>query len=143
MESRLAEIQDQGYGMGNTLVVAARFESLARVTLYLSGQKTSGDSTMAAQLIHFHCGFLPHKYKHERNKGVARESDPEPSRIIWSSERPLSSCKQQLCLFACSTSLPAPSRVRYPLGISTSAISQTMPAAAVRVSYVRTPPQKL
>ena len=32
------------------------------------------------------------------------------SRIIWASERPLSSCKQQLCLFACSTSLPAPSR---------------------------------
>ena len=32
------------------------------------------------------------------------------SRIIWSSERPLSSCKQQLCLFARYASLPAPSR---------------------------------
>ncbi len=30
--------------------------------------------------------------------------------MIWSSERPLSSCKQQLCPFACSASLPAPSR---------------------------------
>ena len=32
------------------------------------------------------------------------------SRMIRSSERPLSSCKQQLCPFACSASLPAPSR---------------------------------
>ena len=45
---------------------------------------------------------------------LAMNSSIMKSRIIWSSERPLSSCKQQLCLFACSTSLPAP-----PLAIST------------------------
>ena len=31
-------------------------------------------------------------------------------RIILSSEQPLSSCKQQLCLFTCSVTLPADSR---------------------------------
>ena len=43
-------------------------------------------------------------------RGLAMNSKITKSRIVWSSERPLSSCKQQLCLFACSTSLPAPSR---------------------------------
>ena len=41
---------------------------------------------------------------------LAMNSRITKSRIIWSSERPLSSCKQQLCPFACATSLPAPSR---------------------------------
>ena len=41
---------------------------------------------------------------------LAMNSRITKSRTIWSSERSLSSCKQQLCLFAYSTSLPAPSR---------------------------------
>ena len=41
---------------------------------------------------------------------------------------------------ACSRVVPVCQHrpVRYPLGISTSAITQRMPAAAVKVSYVRT-----
>ena len=44
----------------------------------------------------------------------------------------------------CSRVLPVSQHrpVQYPLGISTSAINQAMPAAAVKVSYVRTPPKK-
>ena len=41
---------------------------------------------------------------------LAMNSRNTKSRIIWASERPLSSCKQQLCLLACSTSLLEPSR---------------------------------
>ena len=40
----------------------------------------------------------------------AMNSRFKKSPIIWASERPLSTCKQKLCLFACSTSLPSLSR---------------------------------
>ena len=70
----------------------------------------------------------------------AMNSRTKKSRIIWSSERPLSSCKQQLCLRVLPVCQHRP--VRYPLGIPTSANNQTMPAAAVKVSHVRTPPKK-
>ena len=60
---------------------------------------------------------------------------------IWSSERPRPVVNNSS---VCSRVLPVCQHrpVRYPLGISTSAINQTMPAAAVKVSYVRTSPKK-
>ena len=74
---------------------------------------------------------------------LAMNSIVTKSRIIWFSERPQSGCINNSSV--CSLVPVCQHRpVRYLLGISTSAINLTMPAAAVKVSYVlRIPPENM